>query len=321
MSKFQRMEHFLFSLNVVAPLFILMVAGYISRQIKFVSGTFLFEANRFVFKFSLPLMLFQNIQSTFHGNFSNKELLVASVSGTVIVIIVLSIIIPLLIKRKGQQGSMIQGIYRSNFLIYGIPLATGMYGKEAITSISMLMGVIIPLYNVSAVIILSIFSEKEGELSMKKRIIKEITRNPLIIGCVAGLLFGILNIQLPHMIERPIIELAGIATPLALFVMGGEFKFRSLQNNIWKVLFATTARLVIIPLLAILTFVSLGFRGLDLSVLICLFATPTAVSSFIMAENMGCDGELAGQIVVLTTICSCLTIFLFIFALRSMGFL
>ena len=315
------MDDFLFSINAVAPLIILIAAGYTARQINFVSDQFLKEANRFVFKFLLPLMLFQNIRGSFHGSFSNTSLICSAMAGISIVILLSICIVPIFVKRQGQRGSMIQGIYRSNFLIYGMPLATGMYGQDAAHSIAMLMGAMIPFYNIAAVVILSGFSETRTNRLSLKILLSDIIRNPLITGCVAGMLFGMFQIEIPVAINKPVIELSAAASPLALFLMGGEFRFGRLNLNFWKVFSVTVARLIIVPLAAMLVFISAGFRTIDLSVLLCIFATPTAVSSYIMAGNMGCDGEMSGQIVVLTTLGSSLSIFLFVFALRSAGML
>ena len=315
------MNDFIFSINAVGPLVLLIAAGYAARQFNVVSDRFLSEFNRFVFNFLLPLMLFQNIRQTFRGDFSNLSLILTAMAGASIVILLSLCIVPLFVKRSGQRGSMIQGIYRSNFLIYGLPLATGMYGQDAAHSIAMLLGVMVPFYNVAAVIILSVFSETRTNRLSLTQLFLDIARNPLIIGCAAGLLFGALRLELPVFINQPVSDLSVAASPLALFLMGGDFRFRRLNNNLWKVLWATAARLIIVPLVAVLVFIPMGFRTVELSVLLCIFATPTAVSSYIMAGNMGCDGELSGQIVVLTTTASGLTIFLFIFALRSIGVL
>ncbi len=315
------MSDLLFSLNAVAPLFILMSLGYIARQVNFVSDSFLSETNKFVFRFSLPLMLFQNIQSNFQGSLSDFRLIYAALGGVLAIIVLSCLLVPLFVKKQGQRGSVIQGIYRSNFIIYGVPLATSMYGKEALLPVSMLLTVIIPVYNISAVCILSYFSEKQqGGFSWRK-VFLDILKNPLIIGCFSGIACGLLGVRFPLFIDKPMTDLAGIAAPLALFVMGGEFRFRKLSDNLWKVFFATFARLIIIPALAVLAFVYMGFREMELCALLTLFATPTAVVSFIMAENMGCDGELSGQIVVATTLFSSLTIFFFVYFLRLQGFL
>ena len=315
------MNDLLFSINTVAPLFILITAGYAARQFNFISDRFLSEATRFTFRFLLPLMLFQNIRYTFHGKFTDTSLIFASMAGVGAVIILSLCIVPLFVKRRGQRGSMVQGIYRSNFVIYGIPLISGMWGQDAVGAVAILIGVLTPLYNIAAVIILSFFSEtRTGRLSVL-RLLRDIVSNPLIIGSVAGMIFGALQIEIPTAINKPVGELSAIASPLALLLMGGEFQFKRMNHNLWKVLSATVARLVIVPLAAMLVFVPMGFHSVDLSILLCVFASPAAVSSYIMAGNMGCDGELSGQIVVMTTAVSSLSIFLFVFVLRSIGVL
>jgi predicted permease len=315
------MTNFIFSFNVVAPLFVLMAIGYFARQICFVSDDSLSHLNRFVFKFLLPLMIFQEIRLSYKSDFSNLRLILTSIAGVTAVILISAIIIKLTIKRKGQQGSMIQGIYRSNFLIYGLPVATGMYGNEAIAPITMLMGIIIPIYNVVAVVILSLHSESEGNRLFSGKLLKEIVTNPLLLGSVFGVLGRIVHLEFPHSVELPIGQLAITASPLALFVMGGEFRFKSLRNNIYKVIAATVSRLIIIPVVILFICIQLGFRNVELSVLVSLFATPTALASYIMAKNMGNDGELSGQIVVLTTLLSCVTIFFIVFFMRAWGYL
>jgi predicted permease len=315
------MTNFLFSFNVVAPLFIIMAAGYLVRKIRLVSEDFLSQFNKLIFNFFLPLMLFQDIRLSYRGDFSNTKLILAALIGITIIIFVSALIVPLTIKRKAQRGSIIQGIYRSNFLIYGLPLATGMFGDQAITAISMLMGIMIPFFNIAAVIILSIHSETGAHRLTAKGLLTDIIGNPLIIGTFLGLLAGIFPLHLPHFVEAPLAQVASTAAPLALFVMGGEFKFRRLSNNFAKVIATTVARLIIVPALALSLFIYFGFRDVDLAVLLCIFATPAAMAGYIMAKNMGNDGELSGQIVVLTTGCSCITIFFFIYFLRAWGYL
>ncbi|MDR1340191.1 MAG: AEC family transporter [Prevotellaceae bacterium] len=319
------MDDFLFSLNVVLPLFMLIAIGYTLKQIRFVSEDFLLEANSFVFRFPLPLMLFQNIRNSFDGPlaslYNTKLILYASV-GIVIVIAVLVVTVPLFGKRRATTGSLIQGIYRSNFIIYGLPLVTGMYGDSAIIPVSMLLGMVIPVYNISAVVILTVFSETKTERSIPfSLIIKNIFKNPLIIACIAGFAAGTLNLRFPVFIDRPVDEISKIATPLALIVMGGLFKFRGLMDNFLSVFIASLCKLLVIPLFAMIVFVYAGFRGLELATLLCLFASPTAVASYIMSENMGCDGKVSANIVVMSTALSAISIFLFIFVLKSAGYL
>ncbi|MDR1678659.1 MAG: AEC family transporter [Prevotellaceae bacterium] len=315
------MNNFFFSVQVVTPLILLMLGGYAGAYYKILSPVFLTEANKFVFRFALPFLLFRNVFSAIHHGDINGNLISASLI-TIIAMIVLScLLVPLFVKRNGQRGSMIQAIYRSNFLIYGIPLGMSIYGEAAMRPISMVMAVSIPLYNMSAVLILAYFSENRTSRVFSWQSLVDVLRNPLIIGCAVGAVFGVFHLELPPFIDRPIADIAAIATPLALIVMGGQFRFRSLHKNIRMVVSASVFRLIIIPAVAMLIFIWIGFRGVELCALFCLFATPTAVVSYIMSENMGCDGELSAQIIVLTTAASCFTIFAFVFIMKTMGVL
>ncbi len=302
-------------------MFLLIAGGYLAAQFKFLSPAFLGEANKFVFKCALPFLLYRSVFSAVHKGDVNLYLINTCLITIAAMILLLCIFVPLFVKRSGQRGSMIQAIYRSNFLIYGIPLGVSMYGQEAMAPISMIMAVSIPFYNVSAVFILSYFSEERTGKLRVKQFVTDVFKNPLIIACILGSIAGYLHVELPQSIDHTIKMVADIATPLALIVMGGQFKFRSLKANIKMVVSASLLRLVIIPAVAMAVFVALGFRDVELCALLCLFATPTAVACYIMSENMGCDGQLSGQIIVLTTVASCFTIFGFIFFMKSMGYL
>ncbi|GHV34936.1 transporter [Bacteroidia bacterium] len=296
-----------------------MLAGYLGARFQLVSQSFLREANKFVFKFSLPLLLYKNVAASVHsGDFNGKLILTCLI--TIISMIALScILVPLFVKRRGQQGSIIQAIYRSNFVIYGIPLAMSIYGESALTTIAMLMAVSIPFYNMSAVLILAYFSETRTGSIFKWKTLVEVVTNPLLLGAVVGYIFGMLKITLPEWLDFPVRSVANIATPLALIVMGGQFEMKNMKKNLNKVLITSALRLIIVPAIALTVFIAMGFTGVELVALLCLFATPTAVTSYIMAENMGNDGELAGQVVVLTTLASCFTIFGFVFVMKTLG--
>ncbi len=322
-------------MQVVAPLVLLMLGGYAGAHYKMLSPAFLAEANKFVFKFSLPFMLFRNVSAAVNTGEVDLKLIYTCLITIAAMITLCCLFVPLFVKRSGQAGSMIQAIYRSNFLIYGIPLGMSMYGEAAMLPISMAMAVSIPFYNISAVFILQYFGNEECRMKNEESANARkphssffilhssltVLKNPLIIGCAAGAVFGLFDVALPGWLDMPVKSVGDVAMPLALVVMGGQFKFRSLHKNIKMVVSATALRLVVIPLVALSVFIWLGFRGAELCALFCLFATPTAVVSHIMSENMGCDGELSAQIIVLTTALSCFTIFGFVFWMRTMGVL
>ena len=211
------MENFILSFNVVTPLFIIMSLGYYLKYIKLLDKQTLNVMNSVCFKVFLPILLFFNIyQSDVKSSF-NINLITFSVSSIVILFIVLCFLIPKIEKDNKKRGVMIQGIFRSNFVIFGMPIATSIYGEGNIGTTALLIAVIVPLFNLLSVISLELF--RDGEINLKK-ILKGIITNPLIIASAIGILFVTLNITLPKFIEKSVSDIAKIATPLSLILLG-----------------------------------------------------------------------------------------------------
>ena len=147
----------------------------------------------------------------------------------------------------------------------------------------------------------------------------DIAKNPLIIGSVLGIIALTTGVQLPYMFEKAISNVASVATPLALIVLGGFFDFKKIKGNVKQLIIGISGRLVVIPLICVTIAILLGFRGSVLIAIFTTFAAPTAVTSFTMAKQMGGDGDLAAQIVALGTLFSILTVFLGIFTLKQLA--
>ena len=140
----------------------------------------------------------------------------------ILVFLLLFIIIPLLEKDNRKRGVIIQGIFRSNFVIFGVPVCEALFGQNATGVASMLIAVVVPLFNFLAVICLEIY--RGGNINFKK-IIKGIITNPLIIASIIGLFFIYFKIKLPAPIEKTINDISKIATPLAFILLGSSFTF------------------------------------------------------------------------------------------------
>ena len=174
-----------------------------------------------------------------------------------------------------------------------------------------------PTFNFLAVIVLEIF--RGGHINIKA-IIKGIAKNPLIIASALGLMALFINIKLPVFMETAIQDISKIATPLALVILGGEFEFSRLKGNIRNIFIGVFGRLIFIPSIFIPISIAMGFRDIELASVLIMFSAPTAVSSFTMAEQMGADSELAGQLVVFTTAISIVTIFLWVLLIKQLGY-
>lgn len=201
---------------------------------------------------------------------------------------------------------LIQGMFRSNYVIMGIPVATALLGADQLGTVSILIAVIVPLFNMLAVVVLEVF---RGQKPKPLHILGQIAKNPLVIGSVLGILTLVAGIRLPHILEQTIQSVSAIASPLQLFLLGAFFQFSGLKTYRRELVTVSIAKLIVSPGLFLGLGALLGFRGVAFVSLIGIFASPTAVNSFTMAQQMGGDAELAGDIVVTTSAASILTMF------------
>lgn len=308
------MENLILSFNIVLPIFLILSLGYILKKLKILDELTTKNMNSINFKVFLPLLLFYNVYKTDLSVVFNPKLLIFSIISVILVFLLLFIIIPLLEKDNRKRGVIIQGIFRSNFVIFGVPVCEALFGQNATGVASMLIAVVVPLFNFLAVICLEIY--RGGNINFKK-IIKGIITNPLIIASIIGLFFIYFKIKLPTPIEKTINDISKIATPLAFILLGSSFTFSAFSVYIKQLSITILGKLIIVPGIVLYIAALLGFRNIELTCLLSVFASPTAVSSYTMAEQMDGDSILAGQIVVLTSIISIITVFLWIFILKQ----
>lgn len=311
------MENLIFSLNVVLPIFLLMCLGIFLRKIKLLDDEFLEKGNNFAFKVLLPMLVFNNIYQSQVSEEVNIKLIIFAICIVLGTIGIMFFLVPRLEKDDRNRGIIIQGLYRSNFILFGVPLSVNLFGDSNLAVVTTLVAIIIPIYNFMAVIILDWYSNDKS--SNYKKTALSIAKNPLIIGSILGIIFSILNIKLPGFMEKTISEVAKTATPFALIVLGGEIRIANIKNNIKYIVAVSMGKLLIVPAITMIIAVSLGYKGVELGALFSMVAPSVAVSSYTMAQQYDCNYELAGQLVFATTLLSPLTIFLFIFFLKTHG--
>ena len=316
------MENIIVSFNVIAPVFFLMVLGYLLVNYTSLADRKLTkQANAIVFKIFLPCMLFYNVYQSDIGAeiHSRIKLCIWAAGGLLILFVLLCLIVPKVVKQENQQGVVIQGIFRSNYVIFGVAVVQNMYGVKSTTTATILSAILVPMYNFLAVVALSIFGEKR-ETDWKK-IILDIVKNPLIISSVLGIIFSLLGIRLPTAVDTTVQDLAKLSTPIAFMILGGDLDFSKVRGNLKVASVVLTIKLVILPLIMIPMIVMMGYRDADLLSGLLAYQTPVAVSSYIMAQQAGADGQLAGQLVVFSSVLSIFTLFVTILILRTIGLL
>lgn len=316
------MDNIIVSFNVIAPVFFLMVLGYfLVNYTSLADGKLTKQANAIVFKIFLPCMLFYNVYQSDIGSeiHSRIRLCMWAAGGLLILFVLLCLIVPRIVTQENQQGVVIQGIFRSNYVIFGVAVVQNMYGPKSTTTAAILSAILVPMYNFLAVVALSIFGEKRK--NDWKKIILDIIKNPLIISSVLGIIFSLLGIRLPTAVDTTVQDLAKLSTPIAFMILGGDLDFSKVKGNLKTASVVLTIKLVILPLIMIPMVVMMGYRDADLLSGVLAYQTPVAVSSYIMAQQAGADGQLAGQLVVFSSVLSIFTLFVTIFVLRTMGLL
>ena len=326
------MDSLIFAINAVAPIMLLVIVGYYLKKLGWIKAEFAKSANRLVFHLFLPTMLFLNVYKI--SDFSGIDIDYIIYTALMLIAIFALSIGPVLLveKKQNRRGVLLQASFRSNYALIGIPLAQSLRGDEGIMIATVLSAVTVPLLNILAVISLSAF-HRDGERLSIKKILLDICKNPLIEGVALGLvILAIRTVFVKYNISFRISDitplytaleyLSDLTTPLALLMLGAQFEFSHVKQLQKEITFGTLMRTVIVPIVGIGTaylFFGDRFNGAHFAAFVAVYATPVSVSSVPMAQEMGGDATLAGQLVIWTTLFSALSVFIISFLLRMAG--
>ena len=308
------MKNLILSFNVVLPLFLTISLGYLLKHLNMFNDNTLDTMNNVTFKSFLPMLLFYNIYKTDLKGVFNLKLMLFAASCVIILFLVLYLIVPIIEKDNKKRGALLQGLFRSNFVIFGLPVTESLFGSEKVGVAALLIAIVVPLFNVLSVLALETF--RGGKANFKK-IFLGIVKNPLIIASALGILTLVLKIKIPTPVEKTISDISKIATPLSLLLLGATFKFDEIKKYRKQTTIAVLGKTILVPFIMLPVCVMFGYRGVELATLMIIFAAPTAISSFTMAQQMDSDSELAGQIVVFTSAFCVVTVFMWIFILKQ----
>lgn len=311
------MDDLLFAANTVLPLLLLMGAGALCKKVGLLNDGLVKGINQLIFKLFLPVTLCYNVLNTPYDTQLSGEAFGLIFFGLVLLFGVLFLIIPLLEKDRKKVGVMIQGIGRSNYAFFGIPLVAMLFPGQDTSLASLLVIATVPIYNVMSVVALSVFSG-DGQIKLG-RVLLNILKNPLIIGSLLGYILWLLHIQPPAFLKTTMGDMAKLSTPLALFTLGGAIRFSSARHHLKQLLIGVGGKLLLVPMIFVSLGALLGLRDVALACVFVAFGAPTAVSSYPMAQQMGGDDELAAEQVAVSSALSILSTFLFVFALKSFG--
>lgn len=311
-------ENLLFSLNATVPVFLMMVLGFfLHRKTKLLNDSFAGYLNTFVFQAALPVQLFKNLsESDFHTVWDGRIVLFCFAVSLASILIMAAASLPL--GDRSLRAEFIQAGYRGSQALLGAALMQNIYGDTGPLAL-VLIGAV-PLYNVAAVVILTLMAPG-GHLDRRTmgRTLKGIVTNPIILGIGAGLLWSLLKIPQPVIMQRAVSSLAATATPLGLLALGACIDLKRIAAC-WKpTVVCSVCKLVIFAALFLPAAVWIGCRGEVLVAMLVMLASPATVSSFSMARSMGHEGTLTSGAVMLTTVCSAFTFTAWLYLLKTLA--
>ena len=314
------MENFIYSVDATFPIFLVMVIGYILKQIGMLNDNFVTVANRFNFKVTLPFMLFRDISGVdIRAVFDIRYVLFCALVSTACFWIIWGGV-KLFLKDQSMRGAFVQASFRSSAAVMGLAFIQNMYGSSAMGPLMIVSAV--PLYNIFSVIVLTFEGAHSGEVDPKQKIKAaciNIAKNPIILGILAGLIAGLLGIDFPVIVDKTVNSVAQMATPLALITIGAGFEGRKALAKIRPTIVASMIKLVIQPLIFLPVAAWMGFRGEQMIAILIMLASPTTPSCYIMAKNMDNDGVLTASVIVMTTLLAAFTLTGWIFILKTVG--
>ena len=288
-----------FSFSVTGPIFVVLLLGVGLRRIGMITDAFIDAGSKLVFNVSLPALLFISIATTDFNDAANAGLILYGLAATCVVFIALEWFTGFTVTPRTDRGVVVQGAFRSNMGIVGLAYCVNAYGQAGLVVASLYLGLVTILFNILAVITLNRSLAKKRGIG---GIIRSIFTNPLIIGIVLALPVSYFEVRLPALVLQSGQYFADLTLPLALLCTGASLNFASLRNALSNTLQAAGLKLVLVPALITAGGIALGFRGIELGVLMLMSGAPTAAASYVMVRAMGGNATLAANIIALTTL-------------------
>jgi predicted permease len=306
-------------INIVLPVFSVIALGSLLRRIGLIDSIFLKQTNRLVYYVCLPLLLFYKIGSAdFFANF-NGRLIIGSIMAITVTFIASYVYSTFRDYPKNARGVFTQGAFRGNLAYMGLAITLNAYGETGLTKAGILMGFLVPFLNLYAIFALLWPHRGDGEQRGASFWFRQIIFNPLIIASFLGIIWSFLDLPIPLVFERSLEIATGMTLPLALLAIGGGFSVQRLRGDLVKAALASGIKTIWLPILAAVLLVSMGVEGMDLGIGVLFAGTPAATANYIMADQLKGDAELAGTIVMLSTLLSAVTFTVALLILRTQG--
>lgn len=294
--------------NIVSPVFIVLLLGYFAKQKGYIDSNFVDKGTWIVFYMALPFKLFYDIKNARIESLHPKYVLYIVLGVIFIILIALLIAKALKIENKKKLSAFVHCAYRSNFVYVGFPILDIIYnGAPSMEHMIVIIAFGLTLYNISAIVLLTYYSEAEDKNISVKDIFIKIIKNPMIAGVIFGAIFNFLHIPVYQGVDKAIEMVAKISTPMSLILIGASLNFESSKSDFKLMFISAFIKTVLAPLILIPIGVKLGFTNMELGIAYVFWATPCAANCFIFTKQMKSDYEFASKVITLSFIMSIIT--------------
>lgn len=303
--------------NIVLPVFLVVGLGYGVKRSSLLNDNFVFQLNKLVYYLALPSLLFYKIASAeFRTSFNPT--LVIGIALVVLAGFCLSYAFAVIRGYSEEvRGTFSQCAFRGNLAYVGLAIVFNAYGEKGLATAGVVLGFIVPLLNFFSIIALLI-PYKENRLH-PKYFVQQILYNPLIIASFLGIGWSFLKLPIPAVFDSALHIVTGMALPLALLSIGASFSLKKLRGDLTTAFLATAFKLLIMPIITAFLLYVMGVHGIDLAIGVLLAGTPTATAAYIFTQQMRGDAELAGAIIMMTTLLSVFTYTIILFVIKTVG--
>lgn len=295
-----------FSFAVTGPIFMMVVLGSILKYYGIIGQAFVDQASLLVFKISLPILLGMSMIRTDIATVFDPATIANASLSTFLVFILLTLTASIFVKNPRDKGVYVQGAFRGNLAIVGLALCVNLYGDAGIAKASIVMSILSLVYNILSIYTLTT-TLTDKKLNLFSMIIS-MTKNPLIIGIVLGIMINLLHIPVHPVIMQTGDYLSQLTLPVALLCIGASLSFADMKDTKTVATIAVIAKLIVSPI--IITYIAYlsGFSKMDLGIVFLMSSTPTAAASYIMVKAMKGNETLAANIIVMSTVASLFTV-------------
>ena len=302
-------------LNSLIPIFAVIGLGIVLRRREFLDEAATQSFNRFAYYFGLPLFLFSKLSNVdAAGGLANRYTFTLLLT-TVIAMICGWLVATITGMEFASRGAFVQASLRGNLAFMGLPLVNLLISDlEAaqrdpiMAAVLFSLAPVIIFFNLASVAILAIYNEDTESNFSWARVVRNVVSNPILLACLAGLIWQKLEWQVPLAIDRTC-QIVGVsAFPMALVGIGSQLASISITSQLRLPIASTLIKCILCAAVCWAIATLIGLDGAERQVLVILAAMPTAVSSYVLAEQMNSDADLAASSVVVSTAASMLTL-------------